>query len=126
MTPGDLPELPLQHIENEPGPLGAGDRDRLREQVEESLRSIFDPEIPVNIFDLGLIYRIEVSGTGFVTVEMTLTSPGCPVAGSLPGEVDSTIREVPGVSGVSVQLTWDPPWSTERMSEAAKLELGFL
>jgi FeS assembly SUF system protein len=99
---------------------------RLRSEVVEAIRTVFDPEIPVNIYELGLIYALDVSGEGLVTVDMTLTSPACPVAGSLPGEVESRIRAVEGVRDVRVELVWDPPWSTDRMSEAAKLELGFL
>jgi len=91
----------------------------------EACRSIYDPEIPVNIFELGLIYRLEVDEHGVVEVDMTLTSPGCPVAGTLPGEVANKIRDVPGVTDVKLELVWDPPWSMDKMSEEAKLELGF-
>ncbi len=100
--------------------------EELHEAVVEALGSVFDPEIPVNIYELGLVYNIEITAAGFVSIEMTLTSPGCPVAGSLPGEVESRVAMVSGVTGVRVELVWDPPWSPERMSEAAKLELGFL
>ena len=96
----------------------------LREQVLEALRSVYDPEIPVNIYELGLVYGIEASPEGAVQVRMTLTSPMCPVAGSLPAEVEQKLRQIPGVASVEVLLTWEPPWGPERMSEAAKLALG--
>jgi len=95
-------------------------------EVIEALQSVYDPEIPVNIYDLGLIYDIDVDEAGAVSIEMTLTSPACPVAGTLPGEVEARVRDVPGVTDVEVELVWEPSWSPELMSEAAKLELGFL
>lgn len=98
----------------------------LEARVLDALRTVFDPEIPVNIYELGLIYTLTVSDGGNVAIEMTLTTPACPVAGSLPGEVETKVREVEGVNDVTVELVWDPPWSPERMTEAAKLELGFL
>ena len=91
-----------------------------------ALRSVHDPEIPVNIYDLGLIYRLEADPQGRGEVDMTLTSPGCPVAGTLPGEVGRAIEAVPGVTGAVVHLVWDPPWDRERMSEEAQLQLGLL
>lgn len=97
-----------------------------QDAVLNIIRTIYDPEIPVNIYDLGLIYNIEVRNGGQVKVTMTLTSPSCPVAGTLPGEVADKIRGVHGVSDVDVELTFDPPWSQDLMSEEAKLELGFL
>jgi FeS assembly SUF system protein len=90
------------------------------------LRTIFDPEIPVNIYDLGLIYEVRVDETDAVSVKMTLTAPGCPVAGSLPGEVEQKIESIPEVRTANVELVWDPPWSKDRMSESAMLDLGFL
>jgi FeS assembly SUF system protein len=90
-----------------------------------ALKTCYDPEIPVDIYELGLIYGIDIAGDGSVTVRMTLTSPGCPVAGSLPGEVEAKLRAVPGVSSARVELVWDPPWQRELMSEAAKVTLGF-
>ena len=98
----------------------------LLEQVKDALRSVHDPEIPVNIYDLGLIYELEIGSDGKVDIEMTLTAPACPVAGILPGQVEQAVSQVPGVSSAQVELVWDPPWSSERMSEAAKLELGML
>ena len=94
-------------------------------EVIEALREVYDPEIPVNIYELGLIYEIEVDEYGVVEIDMTLTSPACPVAGTLPGEVENKVRQVPGVSDVHVELVWEPAWSMDRMSEDAKLELGF-
>jgi FeS assembly SUF system protein len=97
----------------------------VEEEVIEAIRTVFDPEIPVNIYDLGLIYDIDVDEeTSAVYVKMTLTAPGCPVAGSLPAEVQRKIESVPRVTRAVVELVWDPPWSKDRMSEAALLELG--
>lgn len=119
-------ETQLHNIQNETGDLTAQEIEQIQAGVVEALRSVYDPEIPVDIYELGLIYRVDVATSGFVSVDMTLTSPGCPVAGSLPGEVKSRVRDVPGVRDVHVELVWDPPWSMEKMSDAAKLELGFL
>jgi len=96
----------------------------LKAKVIDALRTCFDPEIPVNIYELGLIYDIDVKSGGAVDLRMTLTSPGCPVAGTLPPEVQSKIKAIPGVSDAHVELVWDPPWGPERMSDAAKLQLG--
>ena len=95
-------------------------------QVIEALRTCFDPEIPVNIYDLGLIYDVSVRDEGAVTVQMTLTSPHCPAVQSLPAEVETKVKAVEGVSEASVDLVWDPPWDQSKMSEAAKLQLGML
>lgn len=95
-------------------------------EVIEAIKMVFDPEIPVNVYDLGLIYDIQVSDNKDVNIVMTLTSPMCPVAGSLPGEVEAAARSVPSVGQVSVELTWDPPFTIERMSEEVKLMLGFM
>ena len=92
--------------------------------IIEALHTCFDPEIPVDIYELGLIYGIDVDPSGAVNIKMTLTSPGCPVAGSLPGEVEQKVLSVPGVTDAKVELVWDPPWGMEKMSEAAKLQLG--
>ena len=97
----------------------------LESKVIESIRQCYDPEIPVNIYDLGLIYNVDVQPSGAVDVKMTLTSPMCPVAGTLPPEVEQRVREVPGVTDASVEVVWDPPWNPEMMSEEARLELGF-
>ena len=93
--------------------------------ILEALREVYDPEIPVNIYDLGLIYDVHVDEYGVVDIEMTLTSPACPVAGILPGQVEQKVREVTGVADVTVELVWEPAWSMDRISEEAKLELGF-
>jgi FeS assembly SUF system protein len=102
------------------------DVEALKERVIEAIRTVYDPEIPVNIYDIGLVYEIEVSDTGMVTITMTLTSPACPVAEILPIQVESKVNALEGVSGAMVDLVWDPPWTPEKMSEAAKLELGFM
>src|SRR5215831_13086024 len=96
----------------------------LDEKVIAVLRTIFDPEIPVNIHELGLIYDLKVSPEGAVAIRMTLTSPACPVAGALPEEVRQKVAAVPGVTDAKVELVWDPPWDMSRMSEAAQLQLG--
>lgn len=96
----------------------------LQENIIAALKKVYDPEIPVDIYNLGLIYAIETDAAGQATVRMTLTAPNCPVAGSLPGEVERTVRAVPGVAGVKLELVFDPPWSKDRMSQAAKLALG--
>ena len=98
----------------------------LRDEIIESLKTVYDPEIPVDIYELGLIYDLAVDPSGQANIKMTLTSPACPVAGSLPGEVEAKAASVPGVSSVDLELVWDPPWTMEMMSEAAKLELDFL
>ena len=100
-------------------------QESLRESVIEVLRSIFDPEIPVNIYELGLVYDIAVDEDNHVRVRMTLTSPMCPVAESLPPEVEQKVRQIPGVAHAEVDLTWEPTWNPSMMSEAAKLQLGF-
>ena len=94
--------------------------------IVEVLRTIFDPELPVNIYELGLIYGIDVDPQGAVTVRMTLTSPACPVAESLPPEVEAKVRAIDGVTDARVELVWDPPWTPDRMSEAARLEAGLM
>lgn len=98
--------------------------EEVRELVVETIKTVYDPEIPVNIYELGLIYDIDVSSEGKVVVTMTLTSPGCPVAGSLPKEVELKIATIDDVSEVSIELVWDPPWTPDRMSEAARLDLN--
>lgn len=98
----------------------------LRDRIEEVLRTVFDPEIPVNIFELGLVYEIRIGDNNRVAITMTLTAPGCPVAGDIIREVDEKVREIEGVSDVDVTLTFDPPWNKDMMSEEAKLELGFM
>ena len=100
--------------------------DNLRDKVIECLQTIFDPEIPVNIYDLGLIYRVDILPINNVQVVMTLTAPSCPAAQSLPVEVDQKVRLIESVNDVHVAVTWDPPWDKSMMSEVAQLELGWL
>ncbi|HEU5180802.1 MAG TPA: SUF system Fe-S cluster assembly protein [Candidatus Polarisedimenticolia bacterium] len=104
----------------------AGGGDDLEKQVVDVLRTCYDPEIPVNIYELGLIYKVDVAPAGAVRVTMTLTSPMCPVAGSLPPEVEAKIRNVPGVTDAKVDVVWEPPWTPAMMSEAAKLQLNMM
>ena len=104
---------------------GASPPPNLEMKVVEKLKEVYDPEIPVNIYDLGMIYNVDVSPEKAVAVRMTLTSPMCPVAGSLPGEVETRLRDIPGVSSAVVELVWDPPWDRDMMAEAARLTLGF-
>jgi len=92
----------------------------------EAIRTVHDPEIPVNIFDLGLIYTIEIDSEGIVSILMSLTAPGCPVAGDMPGWVEDAVTPLPGVQSVSVELIWEPQWGMDMMSDEARLELGFM
>ena len=98
----------------------------LYESIVESIRSVYDPEIPVNIFDLGLIYTVNITNESEVQIIMTLTAPGCPVAGEMPGWVAEAIEPLPGVKHVDVELIWEPPWGMDMMSDEARLELGFM
>ncbi|AHF04039.1 FeS assembly SUF system protein [Marichromatium purpuratum 984] len=102
------------------------DVEALRESIVTALRGVHDPEIPVNIYDLGLIYTIDIAADGTVAVEMTLTAPGCPVAGMMPLMVKQAVARVEGVGEVDVALVWDPPWTQERMSDEARLQLGLM
>lgn len=95
-------------------------------KIIETLKTVFDPELPANVYDLGLIYDINIKDNGYVNIKMTLTAPGCPVAGDIIMEVDNKTRAIENVADVNVMLTFDPPWKKEMMSEEAKLELGFL
>lgn len=97
----------------------------LNDRIVNVIKTVFDPEIPVNIYELGLIYDIGISDVQDVAIKMTLTSPACPVAGIMPKQVEDKVAALPGVKSAKVELVWDPPWSQERMSEAARLELGF-
>ena len=96
----------------------------LKEKIIKEIKKVYDPEIPVNIYELGLIYKIEISDKNVVNIDMTLTTPNCPVADSLPKMVKDNIMKIKGVSDVNLNLVWDPPWSKDKMSEAAKLELN--
>ena len=104
----------------------AGNGGALQAAIVEALKEIYDPEIPVNIYDLGLIYAVEVTDDGHAVVNMTLTTPHCPVAESMPGEVELRVGSVPGVGHAEVNLVWDPPWDPSKMTDEAKLELGML
>ncbi|MGE0258144.1 MAG: DUF59 domain-containing protein [Alphaproteobacteria bacterium] len=121
----DFAPEPPPETEGVERPEGDDDPDLL-EPVLDALRAVYDPEIPVNIVELGLIYELTVKQGGIVYVEMTLTTPACPVAQSMPGEVENAVSSVPGVSEVRVKLVWTPPWDRDRMTEEAKLELGLL
>ena len=107
-------------------PLNVSEIIALNDKIVEKLRTVYDPEIPVNIYDLGLIYQVKVEPTADVFVKMTLTSPGCPAAGTLPGEVEDKIVVIPGVKSAKIDVVWEPTWDKEMMSEAAKLQLGFM
>ncbi|MCX7011996.1 MAG: iron-sulfur cluster assembly protein [Candidatus Sumerlaeota bacterium] len=105
-------------------PLDAAAREQMRQAIIQNLRTIYDIEIPINIYDLGLIYNVDVKPTGEVAIDMTLTAPNCPEADTLLAMVRERARAVPGVTSVDVTLVWDPPWTMESLSEAARLELG--
>ena len=112
-------------IEPTPGaPLSQAELDALTDQLIEKLKTVYDPEIPVDIYELGLIYKVDVSDDRDIAIDMTLTAPGCPVAGEMPGWVEDAVREVPGVRNVKVDLVFDPPWDPSRMSDEAKLQLN--
>jgi FeS assembly SUF system protein len=104
----------------------AMENEALKEKITEKLQEVYDPEIPVNIFELGLIYEVNILPINNVEIVMTLTAPSCPAAQTLPHEVDQKVRTIEGVNDVHVEVTWNPPWNKDMMSEAAKLELGFL
>jgi len=104
----------------------AADNDELRERIVEALKSVYDPEIPVDIYELGLIYDVEISDDGDAVITMTLTTPHCPVAESMPAEVELRVLSVPGIRDAEVKLVWDPPWDPSKMSDEARLELGML
>ncbi len=116
---GFLAQKPAGDVAHEPG-------GELYENVVDALKEIYDPEIPVNIYDLGLIYGVDVTKDGHAVVTMTLTTPHCPVAESMPGEVEMRVAAVPGIAFADVNLVWDPPWDPQKMSDDAKLELGML
>jgi FeS assembly SUF system protein len=125
----DVPGEGAATMDDDAGSANAGpldDPEALREPIIAALRNVHDPEIPVNIYDLGLIYRIDIADNGDVDVDMTLTAPACPVAGMMPVMVKDAVKTVDGVGEVEVELVWDPPWSPETMSDEAKLTLGML
>jgi FeS assembly SUF system protein len=105
-------------------PLSQEELNRMTDQLIEALKTVYDPEIPVDIYELGLIYKVDVSDDKDIAIDMTLTAPGCPVAGEMPGWVEDAVREVPGVRNVKVDLVFDPPWDPSRMSDEAKLQLN--
>jgi FeS assembly SUF system protein len=119
------PNSPIAHSAGNSNENSAIQDDILREQIIEAIQTVYDPEIPVNIYELGLIYDLVVE-SGEVWVKMTLTSPACPVAGTLPIEVENKIAAVPGVENVELELVWDPPYTMEMMSESARLQLGLM
>jgi len=114
------PHHAKEHFELDPG------LRELEEKIVEQLRSVYDPEIPVNIYELGLIYTIDIKEGGVVDISMTLTSPACPVAGTLPPDVEARVKAIPGVTEAKVEITWDPPWGPDKMTEAAKLQLNMM
>ena len=113
-------------------PLSEAELSEITGKIVEALKTVYDPEIPVDVYELGLIYKVdydpaeEAGQGGKVAIEMTLTAPGCPVAGEMPGWVETAVRRVDGIEDVSVEMTFDPPWTAERMSDEAKLELGWM
>lgn len=113
-------------MNNQASVMNTLNKQELEDQIIQTLKTCYDPEIPVDIFELGLIYEIRIDDDANVKIKMTLTSPACPVAGSLPGEVEQKIKGMPGVNDAKIELTWNPPWDRDMMSEVAKLELGFL
>ena len=132
-----LENAPLENAPPETAPLenapltaapssseAAGAAATIEDGIVEALKTVYDPEIPVNIYEMGLIYDLNVDPGGQVQIKMTLTSPGCPVAGTLPGEVKDKVESVPGVAGAEVEVVWDPVWNPSMMSEAARLQLG--
>ena len=107
-------------------PAAAVDREALRERIIEVMQTVYDPEIPVNIYELGMVYDIVLDEEANAVVTMTLTSPMCPVAGTLPGEVEAKVAAIPGLASARVDLVWEPMWTPERMTEAARLQLGMM
>jgi FeS assembly SUF system protein len=116
----------MEPLEGEPLIKPSNTEHALYGDIVEACRSVYDPEIPVNIYDLGLIYTVAINDENEVRVIMTLTAPGCPVAGDMPGWVADAIEPLPGVKQVDVELTWEPPWGMEMMTDEARLELGFM
>ena len=120
MTPMD----DAAHLETTATPLSQGELDALTDRLIEKLKTVYDPEIPVDIYELGLIYKVDVSDHKDVVIDMTLTAPGCPVAGEMPGWVEDAINEIPEVKSCKVELVFEPPWDPSRMSDEAKLQLN--
>ncbi|MEE2754724.1 MAG: DUF59 domain-containing protein [Candidatus Latescibacterota bacterium] len=122
----ELPHIEASAPATTRKPLGPEEKEDIKNRVIDMMKTIFDPEIPVNVYDIGLIYKVEPQDDGIVQLIMTLTTPNCPAAGILPGEVESKARSVDGVHDVDFELTFDPPWNPEMMSEGARLELGMM
>lgn len=123
--PNETAPDPGQPADREPASYGAGEPDgALNARVVEALKTVYDPEIPVNIYEMGMIYDVRADRSGSVYIRMTLTSPSCPVAGSLPGEVQDKVGRLEGVAEAKVELVWDPPWTMDLISEAARLQLN--
>lgn len=117
-------EVKPENIEAKPvAAIAPEEIDRLTDDIIAAMKTVYDPEIPADIYELGLIYRIDISDERFITVDMTLTAPGCPVAGEMPGWVETAVLSVPGVSGCKVNMTFDPPWDQSRMSDEARVAL---
>lgn len=131
MTVGASPETATDGV-NDPltdgtsAPLAPSDLERITADVVKGLKTVHDPEIPVDIYELGLIYRVDLSDEHVLTIDMTLTAPGCPVAGEMPGWVEGAVRGIDGVADVKVNMVFDPPWTPDRMSDEARLELGWM
>ena len=121
MTPMDDASLETKSA----APLSQGELDALTDQLIERLKTVYDPEIPVDIYELGLIYKVDVSDEKDVVIDMTLTAPGCPVAGEMPGWVENAVSLVPGVGNVTVNMVFDPPWDQSRMSDEARVALDW-
>lgn len=111
-------------IEGRTAPLSQAELDAITDQLIDKLKTVYDPEIPVDIYELGLIYKVDVSDDKDVVIDMTLTAPGCPVAGDMPGWVEQAVMEIPGIRSAKVELVFDPPWDPSRMSDEAKLQLN--
>jgi len=125
LQPVQKPQLDPTPAPNDGGTtLSAEQIEALRPQIIDAIRTVYDPEIPVNIYELGLIYDLDIDAKGNVAIRMTLTAPGCPVAGTMPQMVRDAVARVEGLNDIDVDLVWDPPWDKSRMSEAAQLELG--
>jgi FeS assembly SUF system protein len=124
MMPPDQPEAPQPTAETAGLVADPAQTEELKPRIVEAISTVFDPEIPVNIYELGLIYDVIVDAAGVAGIQMTLTAPGCPAAQSLPVEVRQKVMAVPGVTDAKVDVVWEPPWTKDRMSDAAKLQLG--
>ena len=126
VTPAPVVEEPLRITPTISGELPAEEVERITKDLIAALKTVYDPEIPVDIYELGLIYKVDLDDNRNLAIDMTLTAPGCPVAGEMPGWVADAVEPLPGVKQVNVQMTFDPPWGMEMMSDEAKLELGFM